>query len=338
MIEFKISAPGKIILFGEHAAVYGRTAVASSINLRTTVKFTERCRSQYLRNIIKIEFPDIKLSFSLPFYIFRNHFFSDNFDYPSVKKNNQLHSRVSDFIDLIKDSTDKSNNEITKEQKLSLQAFFYLFVYIAYEECMNVKETSLHVHLSTELKVGTGLGSSASFAVCLSACFLHWSILQKGNQHTTFNKDELDKISKYALNCEKIMHESPSGIDNSVCTYGSVIKFQQKKLVDMLPHVLNLKILLVNTNIIRSTKDQVERAARIKNVYPDIINPILDCIGDVSQNAWEVFTEMNKIVDKATEAMEDYWFEKLSVNVICVCGLQYVILLYIFYNIFKTHM
>ncbi|XP_018366886.1 PREDICTED: mevalonate kinase-like [Trachymyrmex cornetzi] len=327
MIEFKISAPGKIILFGEHAVVYGKTAVATSLNLRTTVKFTEQRRSQHLRNIIKIEFPDIKLSFNLPFYVFRNYFFSDNFSYPLVKENNQLHSCVSDFLDSIKDSTDKSNNEIiTEEQKLSLQAFFYLLVYIAYEECIDIKETSLHVHLSTELKVGTGLGSSASFAVCLSACFLHWSFLQKGNHHSTFTKDELDKISKYALNCEKIMHESPSGIDNSVCTYGSIIKFQQKKLVDMLPHISDLKILLVNTNVVRSTKDQIKQAARIKNLYPGIINPIFDIIGDVSQNAWEILTEISNNAEKATESeIKDIWFEKLLVLINVNQGLLFSI-------------
>ncbi|EGI65725.1 PREDICTED: mevalonate kinase-like [Acromyrmex echinatior] len=312
MIEFKVSAPGKIILFGEHAVVYGRTAVASSINLRTTLKFTERKRSQCSKNNIKIEFPDIKLSFKLPFNVFLNYFFKDNFNYPLVKKNDQLHSCVSAFFDSIKDSTDNSNNEITEEQKLSLQAFFYLLVYIAYEECIDIKETSLHVHLSTELKVGTGLGSSASFAVCLSACFLHWSFLQKGNHHSEFNKNELDKISQYALNCEKIMHESPSGIDNSVCTYGSMIKFQHKRVINTLSHISNIKILLVNTNITRSTKSQIKRAARTRDLYPGIINPILDCIDKCSQNAWEIFTEMNKNVNKATIFMEENWFEKLS--------------------------
>ncbi|XP_018310036.1 mevalonate kinase [Mycetomoellerius zeteki] len=313
MIKFEVSAPGKIILFGEHAVVYGKTAVATSLNLRTIIKFTELRKSQDLKNIIKIEFPDIKLFFNLPFYVFQNYFFNDNFNYPLVKENNQLHSCVSDFLDSIENLTDKSNDEIiTEKQKLSLRAFFYLLVYIAYEERINIKETSFHVHLATELKVGTGLGSSASFAVCLAACFLHWSLLQKGN-HFTFNMEELDKISKYALNCEKIMHESPSGIDNSVCTYGSVIKFQQKELVDMLPHMSNLKILLVNSNITRSTKDQVKRAAHLKNLYPEIITPVLDSIDALSQNAWEILTEMSNNADKATESMENDWFEKLSV-------------------------
>ncbi|XP_018400403.1 PREDICTED: mevalonate kinase [Cyphomyrmex costatus] len=312
MIEFKVSAPGKIILFGEHAVVYGKTAIATSLNLRTNVKFTELNKSQDLKNIIKIEFPDIKLFFNLPFCVFQNYFFNDNFDYLMIKNNDELHKCVNDFLNSIENLIDKSNNEMIEEQKLSLRAFFYLLVYIAYEEHIDIKETSFHVHLSTELKVGSGLGSSASFAVSLAACFLHWLLLQKGD-HSAFNKDELDKISKYALNCEQIMHESPSGIDNSVCTYGSVIKFQQKKLVDMLSCMSNLKILLINSNIIRSTKDQVKRAAHLKNLYPEIITPVLDSIDALSQNAWEILKEMSNNADKSTESMKQDWFKKLSV-------------------------
>lgn len=285
MIQFKVSAPGKVILFGEHAVVYKKTAVAASLNLRTTLKFAELPKSD-LEDIIKIEFPDIKLSLNLPLCIVLDFFFSDNFDYSLIENSDQLHGYVKDFIDSIENVIDKNNSDvIIKQQKLSLQAFFYLLVYIAYKEQIDIKKTSFHVHLSTELMVSAGLGSSASFAVCLAACFLHWSLLQKG-AHDTFDINELNKISKYALNCEQIMHKSPSGIDNSVCTYGSIIKFQET-LIDTLPHVPNLKILLVNSNVIRSTKDQVTRTACLKSLYPSIILPVLESINALSNNAWE---------------------------------------------------
>lgn len=315
MIEFKVSAPGKVILFGEHAVVYGKTAVAASLNLRTTLKFVELLRSPDSKNIIKIELPDVKLLLSLPLRVFLDYFFSDNFNYSLIKESNQLHSYVKDFIDSIENVIDRHNSDsVIKQQKSSLQAFFYLLVYIAYEEHIDIKDISFHVHLSTELMVSAGLGSSASFAVCLAACFLHWSLLQKG-KHDMFNKEELDKISKYALNCERIMHESPSGIDNSICTYGSIIKFQKKELVDMSPHVPNLKILLVNTNVTRSTKDQVKRTAHLKELYPSIIIPVLDSIDALSNNAWQT---LNKISSETHKSTKQDWYTTLSVSLIFI--------------------
>lgn len=329
MIEFKISTPGKVILFGEHAVVYGKTAIAASLNLRTTLKFTELRRSPNSENIIRIEFPDVKLHLKLPLHVVLNHFFSDNFNYQTIKNDNQLHSYVKDFIDSIDNVIDKNNDDtVIKQQKSSLQAFFYLLIYMIYEEHINIQETSFHVHLSTELMISAGLGSSASFAVCLAACFLHWSLLQKG-KHDMFNKDELDKISMYALNCERIMHETPSGIDNSICTYGSLIKFQKKELVDVLLHVPTLKILLVNTNVTRSTKDLVRRMALLKDEYPSIVIPVLDCIDALANNAWLTLSEISCEVHETAESSTKNWYTTLSVSLI---SLYYFITYF-----YKTH-
>jgi len=45
------SAPGKIYLFGEHAVVYGKRAIASAINLRTTVTVTESDRTTIVSSL-----------------------------------------------------------------------------------------------------------------------------------------------------------------------------------------------------------------------------------------------------------------------------------------------
>lgn len=277
MIEFKISAPGKIILFGEHAVVYGKTAVASSLGLRTTVHFTELAGSE---EFIKIYFPKISLSAVVPLQEIRNHFFV-NSNIKSMDSFETLHEQVQGFV--------RNIGYWNLQQKLSLEAFFNLLMYILLKEEFNI--VPFQIHLVTELPVGSGLGSSASFAVCLAASFLHWSHLQK-DIYRSFEPRDLDKISKYALCCEKIMHGAPSGIDNSVCTYGSIIEFKKGSHLKQLHNISNIRVLLVDTRVGRSTKMLMEKLLDLKHKYPVIVDLILESIDNISIEALKILKSL----------------------------------------------
>lgn len=78
--------------------------------------------------------------------------------------------------------------------------------------------------ITSELPLGSGLGSSAAICVALSAAFLAFSksaSLDKGHQGwLNFGENELELLNKWAYEGEKIIHGKPSGIDNTVSTYG----------------------------------------------------------------------------------------------------------------------
>lgn len=79
--------------------------------------------------------------------------------------------------------------------------------------------------VSSELPLGSGLGSSAAFCVALAAALLAFTdtgsldVNQKGWQ--SFGEKELDLVNKWAFEGEKIIHGKPSGIDNTVSAYGT---------------------------------------------------------------------------------------------------------------------
>jgi mevalonate kinase len=94
---------------------------------------------------------------------------------------------------------------------------------------------ALQFSMDSSLPIGAGLGSSASFAVCLASSLL----LQSG----TISVVNLKMVNTWSYLAEQLMHGTPSGIDNAVGTFGGVIAFSGGKIQRQISQYVNVKIL-----------------------------------------------------------------------------------------------
>lgn len=78
--------------------------------------------------------------------------------------------------------------------------------------------------MSSDLPLGGGLGSSASFCVSLCGALLALSgavdLQHDQNSWFKLGRNDLELVNKWAFEGEKIIHGKPSGIDNTVSTFG----------------------------------------------------------------------------------------------------------------------
>lgn len=80
-------------------------------------------------------------------------------------------------------------------------------------------------NVETQLPLSAGLGSSASLAVAAAACIIV-NFTQKA-QNQPF---DLNAINSLALKAEEVVHGRPSGIDNTVITYGGLLAYKDKSI------------------------------------------------------------------------------------------------------------
>lgn len=248
MSRIVVSVPGKIILHGEHAVVYGKSAVAFSIGLRTKAEIDINKDPK-----LKIVLQNIGIDVEWNLQQISEMKIAESDDYNIITLTNEWQTYLNYLVDLV----------LTCGNKLSHQSLYtFLFLYFNIFRKYKCSYLPLQVTVTTQLPIGAGLGSSASYSVCLAASLL--AICGRISPSNLLNDDDLALINKWAFEAEKILHGKPSGIDNAVCTYGGALLFKNGEVFEKLSLIPSIEIMLINTKISRDTKALV---ANVKKRY-----------------------------------------------------------------------
>jgi len=199
------SAPAKIILFGEHCVVLGTTAIATSISLRTWIK-SELLDDQIILKIILPSKEEIKFCWNLNDCIYNEPI--ENPENPSESLISWIKLKTLDIL---------PSYLIPACQSLLLA--FILF--------HGARKTGLMCTVRSQIPVGVGLGSSAAYNVSLAASIMKFYDVIECEENI-ISKENFKKIQSYSLLFEKFMHGNPSGIDNTVSTYGGIVTFKKR--------------------------------------------------------------------------------------------------------------
>ncbi|KAK5574857.1 hypothetical protein RB653_010111 [Dictyostelium firmibasis] len=295
----QVSAPGKIILFGEHAVVLEKTAIASALSLRTTVTFTPNTN-----NTLLLDFPDLPgfgiREWSLDEFKKLDHFPNDVDLLKPIECNELFQKELNKIIDIKGIHT-------------------FLFLFCALTKC----NKAYNIKITSDLPIGAGLGSSASFCVSICAgllkafdtyicggckqCVDNGIVIDQQKQQQQFCDEQLNLINLWSLQGEKIMHGTPSGIDNAVATFGKALTFTRKNGYKILDKgIPPLRILITNTKVSRSTKTLVEGVIQRSKLFPTLIDPVSNLIDTISTQCIESFNQYHtdKDNDKLQQTMD----------------------------------
>ena len=222
------TAPGKIILFGEHSVVYKGPAILLAVDRRATVIASKRDDKR-----IYIDSEDLGFS----------GYFDDG-EYTAITGKAWRGRNMA--------ALDVASRKVMAHLKV--------------EGGVNLKVRSM-------IPIAVGLGSSAAVCVATTAAV---GELFDGN----LTKEQISGLS---FEGEKVIHGNPSGADNSVATYGGIMRYERGIGLKRLQLEEPLPFIIGNTRKKRSTRNMVEGVKSLKDRNPEVVDPIIYTMAGLSQ-------------------------------------------------------
>ncbi|XP_032253896.1 mevalonate kinase isoform X1 [Phoca vitulina] len=284
-----VSAPGKVILHGEHAVVHGKVALAVALNLRTFLRLQPHSNGKVCLNLPNI---GVKQAWDVARLQLQDTSFLEQGD--ATAPTAEQVKRLKELAGFPEDGA--------SPERLAVLAFLHLYLSIGRKQRAL---PSLDIMVWSQLPTGAGLGSSAAYCVCMAAALL--TVCEEipnpqkdGVSAGRWTVEDLELINKWAFQGERVIHGNPSGVDNAVSTWGGALRFQQGK-ISSLKRPPTLKILLTNTKVPRSTKALVASVRSRLLKFPEIVTPLLASINAISLECERLLGEM-----AAAPALEHY--------------------------------
>ncbi len=210
----KVHAPGKLILSGEHAVVYGKPALAMAINRYATATATPQ-----LLPLVSFDLSDLSYEHGL-----------------TLTALNHLKNRIKQKYERFMHGDFKIRDVLQKPVELA-QFAFTLFL-----ETLNLKLTQgVRIRLQSDIPMGCGMGSSAATVLSIVHAIAH-------HMQVDISSELFYRLS---LEAENMQHGYSSGLDLRVSLHGGCMLVKEGQ-IEQRP-IPSLPMYLVNTGAPKST-------------------------------------------------------------------------------------
>lgn len=239
----RASASGKVIISGEHAAVYGRPALAMASKCKATATLKSR--------------DGAGISFDVPNLDYRLDFSTDHLK--------ALYEKLLDRYQLFLEGSVPIHEVMDHPIELIPFAFAGIWKRTGFQPLPHIS-----VALNITIPVGCGMGSSAAVGLCVIKAAMEYFGLPLSQ------KEQLEE----SMACERLMHGHPSGVDSSVSLFGGAVRFENGELSSRT--IPNWSIRLVNSGkpsattgeCVAAVREQFCKSDPVWNAFETVTNAI----------------------------------------------------------------
>ena len=219
----KVRAPGKLILSGEHAVVYGAPALAMTVN-----RYMVATALPQALPVVSFDLSDLAYESGLTFTALRH-----------------LRARIRNQYERFRSGECRIRDVLQKSHELAQFVFTFFLEGVKRHRIEGVK-----IHLQSDIPTGCGMGSSAATILGVSHALAHFLRMDVPPEF----------FLRLGLEAENMQHGHSSGLDLRICLQGGCMLMEGGRMETRV--IPSVPLYLVNTGTpVTTTGECVARAA-----------------------------------------------------------------------------